>query len=194
MQEIDRSYREVSGLDERRFYKIFYSHVHPFPILVLGQNPGGETDGTDFVASETYFENWEHDFVRFRSTTSYSLAGPMCDLLSNILATRSIDILRQIPVTNVIFRRSRKTESLNVTLTMAAKEAAPFVDRIIGLVNPSCILLISKTAYDLFVRHHCRRKSVTADETSAIFTPNGSEDACISLRAEGFVMAVGRKV
>lgn len=113
MREIDRSYQSTSGLADRRLYKIHYSRIHPFPLL--GQNPGGETDGTDLVASDSYFENWEHDYVCFRNCPQYSLARPMCDLLAATLQTDSIDTLRQIPATNVIFRRSRNTKALNLS-------------------------------------------------------------------------------
>lgn len=193
MRAIDRDYRAASGLQERRHYKIFYSSIHPFPLLVLGQNPGGETDGTDLVASPTFFENWEHDFVHFRHCPAYSLARPMCDLLVQALETQSVDALRQVPVSNVIFRRSRKTKSLNVSLTVAASEAQPFVSRLIKAVNPRCVLLISKTAYDLFARHHCQARSVTEDESPKIYTPNGRNPACIFLRARGFVHALDRE-
>ena len=59
MCDLDHEYRIVSGLNDRRYYEIFYSHLHPLPLLVLGQNPGGETDGTDLVESESFFENWD---------------------------------------------------------------------------------------------------------------------------------------
>jgi hypothetical protein len=88
MRELDRQFRMTSGLNDRRYYKIFYSRLHRFPLLVLGQNPGGETDGTDLVASESFFENWEHDFPCFWNDPNYTLASRMCDLLSQVLATR----------------------------------------------------------------------------------------------------------
>jgi hypothetical protein len=83
MRVMDAAFRKATGLSERRYYKIFYSHIHPFPLLVLGQNPGGETDGTDLVASETCFENWQHDFICSRSNPSYAMAGPMCRVFWN---------------------------------------------------------------------------------------------------------------
>lgn len=192
MHDFDSRYRLASGLDDRRFYKIFYSHVHPFPLLVLGQNPGGETDGTDMAASDSFFENWEHDYVCFRHTADYALARPMCELLSQALDTRSIDALRQVPASNMVFRRSRNTAKLNVSMPAAAKEAKPFIAELIQFVNPRCILLISKTAYDLFVRYQCRIGSVVEDANSKITTPNGASNACIHLQASGYVEALGR--
>lgn len=193
MREIDRDFQAASGLTERRLYKIYYSHIHPFPLLVLGQNPGGETDGTDLAASDSYFENWEHDYVRFRHELGYSLAGPMCKLLACALETSSVDALRQIPATNIIFRRSRNTSRLNLKLHQAAVEAQPFLNRILQAVNPSTVLLISKTAYGLFVRHHCERKSLREDPSSRIFTPNGLREACVFLAARARVSALGRE-
>jgi hypothetical protein len=193
MQVIDRDYRSASGLEDRRYYKIFYSHIHRFPLFVLGQNPGGETDGTDMTASDSFFENWEHDYLRFRLTPEYALAGPASTLLSEVLATRSIDALRQVPTSNLIFRRSRNTGALNVSPNVAAEEARPFVSRLLKIVDPRCILLVSKTAYDLFVRHHCLTGSVVRDGVE-IRTPNGRNAACIFLGATAYVPALDREV
>jgi hypothetical protein len=194
MQQLDHEYRTVSGLTDRRLYKIFYSHLHPFPLLVLGQNPGGETDGTDLAASEAYFNNWEHDFSFFRNDPRYKLAGPMCRLLSESLRTRSIDAIRQVPVTNVVFRRSRNTEALNVSLSEAAKEAHPFIDKILRIVEPRCILFVSNEAYKQFTRRNCRPGSILAEEGSKLFTPNGNVPACVFMRSRGFVEALGVNV
>ena len=40
MRDLDRDYCAATGLRDRRHYKIFYSHIHPFPLLALGQNQG----------------------------------------------------------------------------------------------------------------------------------------------------------
>ena len=179
MQEIDAEFRSRTGISERRFYKIFYSHIHPFPLLVLGQNPGGETDGTDLVASEDFFGSWEHDYLCFRNDSRYALARPMSALLAAALQTNSVDALRQVPASNVIFRRSRNTAALNLSPALAAKESAPTLQRILEVVNPSAILLISNTAYKLFTRNHCVPGSTVEDTHSRIFTPNGNAPACI---------------
>lgn len=194
MQEIDLAYRTASGLADRRYYKIYYSHIHPFPLLVLGQNPGGETNGTDLAASDSFFENWEHDYLRFRNDSRYALARPMCALLAASLETNFIDVLRQVPATNVIFRRSRNTKLLNLSTTNAAREAAPFLREILDAVNPRVVLLISKTAYDLFVRFHCQENSVKEDSEPKIYTPNGKSDACIYLAATAHVLGIEQRV
>lgn len=55
-----------TGITDRGLYKILSSHIHNFPLLVLGYNPGG-TPGADELmsASPSFFQNWEHDYVRF---------------------------------------------------------------------------------------------------------------------------------
>ncbi len=192
MRAIDERYKQATGLSSRPYYKIFYSHIHEFPLLVLGQNPGGETDGTDLVASEGYFENWEHDYVCFRHNSRYALALPICQLLASALNTDSTESLRQVPATNVIFRRSRNTNSLNLSPTKAAAEAEPFLSEIVGLVGPAAVLLISKMAYDLFTKFHCLPGSVVEETESRILTPNGRSNACIYQSAVGFVTTLGR--
>ncbi len=194
MREIELGYRAASGQCDRRHYKIFYSHIHPFPLMTLGQNPGGPVGVTDLTASETYFENWEHDFVLFRNTPEYALARPMSETLASALGTRSVNVLRQIPATNVIFRRSPDTGSLSMSPSAAVIEARPFVSRIISIVSPICIVLSSKNAFDLFTRYHCRRGSVVIDSMPQHFTPNGANRACIYMRARGFVEALGTEV
>lgn len=194
MKEIDVAFRKASGILERRYYKIYYSHIHPFPLLVLGQNPGGETDGTDLSASDTYFENWEHDYVCFRNNSQYTLAKPMCDLLSAVLQTNSVDVLRQIPATNLIFRRSRDTKSLDLSTDKAAAESAPFLRQIIEIVNPCAILIISSTAYKLFKKFHCEHGSVIEAGAPKVFTPNGKSNACIYLSAQARVIGLNRMV
>jgi hypothetical protein len=194
MRAVDEEFRIATGLREKGEYKIYYSHIHAFPLLVLGQNPGGSNDGPSYVASESYFENWEHDFVHFRNTPAYALARPMCDLLEAVLETSSEDVLRQVPVTNVIFRRSPNTETLAIRPLAAARESQAALNRIVQYVAPRAILFISKTAYDLFVKLHCRPGSVQEKEVGQVFTPNGSNQACIFLHARGVVDALQAEI
>ena len=194
MQEIDTEFCRQTGITERRFYKIYYSHIHPFPLLVLGQNPGGETDGTDLAASDSYFENWEHDYLCFRSDSRYALARPMSALLSAVLQTNSVDTLRQVPASNVIFRRSRNTASLNVSPVVAARESAATLQKILKVVNPSAVLLISNTAYKLFTKMHCVSHSIIENVGSRILTPNGTSPACIFQTAQAQVIGLNRSV
>ena len=56
MRRLDIEYQASALVSERRHYKIFYSHIHAFPLLVLGQNPGGAENGENLAASESYFK------------------------------------------------------------------------------------------------------------------------------------------
>jgi hypothetical protein len=192
MQGLEREFQASSGLTERRYYKLFYSHLHPFPLLVLGHNPGGETDGTDLNASDSYYEGWEHDYVRFRRSRDYRLARPMCELLAECLGTRSANTLRQVPATNVIFRRSRDSGGLSVPTGQAVDETRPCLEKIIATVAPEVILLISNGAYNLFTKHYCA--SVRPDPSSEIFTPNGPHDTHLYRAAAARVEVMGRTV
>lgn len=192
MQGLERKFQDRSGLTERRYYKLFYSHLHPFPLLVLGHNPGGETDGTDLNASDGYYEAWEHDYVRFRESPSYPLARPMCELLARCLGTRSANALRQVAATNLIFRRSRDSESLMVSETKAVTESKPCLVEMIRTVAPKVVLLISTDAYKIFIKHYC--VDVKSDPDSQIFTPNGRYPACLYRSATARVVTLGKEV
>lgn len=194
MVRLDTEFRAASGLTDRRFYKIFYSAIAPAPLLVIGFNPGGETDGTDLNASESFYENWEHDYVDFRSYgNAYKLAGRAYDTLAEVLQTSSDDVIRRIPATNVIFRRSRRSSDLNLTTRAAAHESGPVLAEILRAVDPVAILLIGSTAFDSFVVEHCARGSLVVNaEPPELFKPNGASNACMFRSARAHVAALGR--
>ncbi|MFC8596836.1 hypothetical protein [Isoptericola sp. NPDC057191] len=196
MRTLDRDFRAASGLSERRFYKIFYSHIHAFPLLVLGLNPGGTTDGTDLNASSSFYEHGEHDYVDFRHHGSaYSLAGPMYDLLSATLSTTADDDLRQVPATNVIFRRSQSADHLEMKLRTAAHESAPVLCRILQAVDPRAILLLGSSALEQFSAVHCAPGSlIDHTEVPKILTPNGKSFARLLRVVQAHVTALDRTV
>jgi len=196
MRELDAEFRVHSGLSDRRHYKIFYSQVHASPLLVLGLNPGGETDGTDLNASNSFYENGEHDYVAFRHHgRAYSLAGPMWELLSTALGTRSDDELSRVPATNVVFRRSRSSGTLGMPWRDAARESAPVLRSILRAVDPKAILLLGGSAYSLFTAEHCAPGSLAVSSTPAeVTTPNGRGEACIFRSAQAHVIALDRRV
>jgi uracil-DNA glycosylase len=194
MATLDRDFRDATGIRERRHYKIFYSHVHPFPLLVLGQNPGGASDGTDLCASDGFYENWEHDYVHFRADARYRLAGPACDLLASALGASSPEELRRIPASNVIFRRSRNTAGLRLSPARAAEESKPFVERLLQAVDPKAILFFSGGAFDLFMKHHALARSWRPEPAPAITTPNGRSEACLFKEGVARVPTLGREV
>lgn len=194
MVRLDAEFRATSGLTDRRFYKIFYSAIAPAPLLVLGFNPGGETDGTDLNASASFYENWEHDYVDFRSYgDAYKLAGRACDTLAEVLQTSSDDAIRRIPATNVIFRRSRRSSGLGLTTRAASHESAPVLAEILRAVDPVAILLIGSTAFNAFVDEHCVRGSLVVNaEPPELFKANGASDACMFRSGRAHVAALGR--
>lgn len=195
MARLDAEFRAASGLADRRFYKIFYSAIAPAPLLVLGFNPGGETDGSDLNASPTFYENWEHDYVDFRHYGSaYKLAGRAYDTLAEVLQTSSDEALRRIPATNVIFRRSRRSSGLDRSPRAAAQESAPVLAEILRTVDPVAILLLGSTAFNTFVLGHCVPGSLIDNEKPArLFRANGTSDACVFRSASADVAALGRE-
>lgn len=196
MERLETEFRVGSGLTDRRFYKIFYLAIAPAPLLVIGFNPGGETDGTDLNASESFYENWEHDYVDFRGYgKAYTLAGHAYGTLTEALQTSSEDDIRRIPATNVIFRRSRSSSDLGLPDRVAVRESAPVLAEILRAVDPVAILVFGPKAFDAFVGGHCVRGSrVVNAEPPQLFTGNGTSDACMFRSASAHVTALGRDV
>ena len=95
---------------------------------------------------------------------------------------------------NVIFRRSRNTESLNVSPDKAAAESAPFLRQLIEIINPRAVLLISNTAYKLFKKLHCEPGSVKESPAPQVFTPNGRSNACIYISSHARIIGLNRAV
>jgi hypothetical protein len=189
MRQIDSEYQRLSGFRSSRDYKIFNSHIHPFPLLILGWNPGGRSDGTDLSASRTYFEAWEHDYVCFRKDTNYAIAARMCGLLERCLNTGSINALRQVPVTNLIFRRSPESKALRYPETEIAK-SRPGLETIIRHVNPDVLLILGIKTYDQFVKFHC--SDVQEEPEATLFSRNGRDR--IYVRATGAVNCLSRRL
>ncbi|MFH1675464.1 MAG: hypothetical protein ABIC40_00465, partial [bacterium] len=139
-----------------------------------------------------YFENWEHDFVKFRmATKDYKMAQPMCKLLSEALGTQKVNIIRQIPATNLIFRRSSRAAKLKFNTRKAIIEAKPYLERLILKVNPIVILII-RSAYKEFCDYYC--SCVNHEFDSVIKSPCGSNPACIYSSATAFPDILKREV
>jgi hypothetical protein len=190
MAELDHTFMRVSGLTDRRSYKIFYSHVHRFPLMVIGFNPGGSPDQEDlYSASGTYFEHWEHDFVRFRSQSGYPLAKPMFELLSEVVGAQNPILVRHIPVTNVIFHRARGMDGV---AGKYAKEAAPVLSKLLEIVQPLVVLVISKTAYSLFQHLYCVQ--VSDHCADPLTTPNGSSPAVVYTHCSATLRSTDQRV
>ncbi len=162
MADIDRRYRTKSGLTERRYYSIFYSRIDPADAIVLGINPGGDprTWTPELLASQSFYENWEHEYVDCR----YAIQEPMLPFLTSVLGTDA-DGVRRIPKSNLAFRRSVGTDAFKattgMTMTKGQDEAAPFVKEILAFVQPNVIILEGITLMDPFRRLYCSTNADT---------------------------------
>lgn len=192
ISELELAFRRRTGLSDRGRYKILYSHIHRFPLVVLGYNPGGEPGAANLMsASSSFFENWEHDYVRFRNNPRYSLAGPVYALLCRIIGTEDPNVIRQVPATNVIFRRSRNMDGMAGGASLA-RESAATLQTILQVVDPQVVLLISKAAYNLFVRIHC--SGICDRCLDAVTTPNGTSPAVLYTHCTASLRANGKRI
>jgi hypothetical protein len=191
MAAIERSFAEATGLADRGYYKIFYSHIHRFPLLLLGMNPGGTPGAADlFSASNSYCENWEHDFVRFRKEPRYKLAAPVFSFLCQALGTDEVNSIRQIPATNIGFRRSQNTDGIDPATL--AREASATLKRLLVIVDPAVVLFLSKGAFDKFQEFHCENAADRCDD--CVFTPNGRYPAEIYTHCTATLACTGKRI
>lgn len=191
MKALEAEFKSDSGLTDRRLYKIQYSSLHRFPLLALGDNPGGVSGGDDLLESSTFYEDGKHDIVEFRKDPRYHIAPGMFALFAAILNTRDLDAIRRIPYLNVTFRRSQNKAALDLSPAGAARESAPVLSKIIKLVDPSYIL-ITRGGFDHFKKLHMATHVRLDDEP--ITTPNGANMATIFETYEGTLAATGRTV
>ncbi|MBB5730614.1 hypothetical protein [Sphingomonas prati] len=153
MKELDAEYRERSGLRDRRFYSIFYSRIEPSPLMILGINPGGNTDTWSMSPdADEFCSAWQHDYVDER----YEIQAVMQPLLRTVLGIDDA-ILRRIPKTNMVFRRSPGVgrfgeQQEGMQIEHALKEAAPTLERIIRHVSPRAIIFEGLEALAMFNR------------------------------------------
>jgi len=158
MQDLERRYRDTTGLADRSQYKIFYGPIHAADILVLGINPGGNPanmlpNGVDHkdgigigAASAGYYENGENDLLdcNWRENNVLKLLVPL--LGGKREAVRSC-----VVKTNVAFRRSPNVAKIDVQRAMT--EAAPFLTEILEVVHPNLILLTGVKLEDFCSRY-----------------------------------------
>ncbi len=191
MKSLDEDYRQETRLNDREQYKLFYSRIEKCPILILGLNPGGDPESKNLNASDSYFENFEHDYVDFRNNPRYTIARPMYDLLTEALGGASESTIRRIPKTNLIFRRSSRLSKLPMSSRQAASEARPYVERIIRRVMPEIIIIEGSSGFQLF-QPLCRELRET--DQAKVYTPNGKSDACLYRVDVGFVTCLKREI
>ncbi|MFH1559823.1 MAG: hypothetical protein ABID84_00185 [Chloroflexota bacterium] len=197
MLEIEKDFQKRTGLEDRTRYKLFYSHIHAFPAMVLGLNPGGSPDGQLFEARDRYYVKYEHDYLLFRDQAGYALAGEMTSFLSHVLGTRRVDVLRQVPATNVVFRRSPASEAKGrprstfaslhgMNLTSAFVQGRPTLLTILREVNPVLMFVVSPQAWDML-----KTLLSSISETDELSVPNGKNTARLFLKATGVLPILG---
>jgi hypothetical protein len=191
MQELDERFRAASGLKERRYYSIFYSSIQRSPLLILGWNPGGNPENWDEaqLASRTFYENGEHEYV----DCHYKLAVAMRGLLMSVLGMSNAEEIRSIPKSNLIYRRSTGQGTLPLNERAALDECRPFVEEVLLRVSPSHILLEGMTTLEAFESIYCREVAKELDGAS-IVTPNGARQARIYRADSAHVRCLGKLV
>ena len=146
MSEIEKAWKQSTGLTDRSDYSIFYGPLVQSPILVLSANPGGSPDNFKIVD----VTRGEHEYIEGYGPTSQNTGR----LLQQALGVTSAEGIRGIPGSNVIWRRSPTLAELKLSPLQAAREAAPHLREIIAYVKPRIIIFGGSNAFDLFARTH----------------------------------------
>lgn len=179
MREIDREYRERSGLTERRFYSIFYSRIDPSPLMILGINPGGNPAAWAMPpGTDEFCTRWQHDYVDER----YPIQAAMLPLLVSTLGIEP-DLVRRIPKTNMVFRRSASMRDFQaqqggMTMKAAQSEAHPVLQKIIQAVSPRAIIFEGQDALKRFEQSFATRP-LSPSLVPPVTTPNGRHRALV---------------
>jgi uracil-DNA glycosylase len=179
MAELDAQFRQRSRLQERRFYSIFYSRIPPSPLMLLGINPGGNPDTWSMPeGADEFCSAWQHDYVDER----YDIQAAMQPLLKRVLGIDDA-ILRRIPKTNMVFRRSQgvskfREQQGGMSLDRALDESSPVLEQIIRRVSPRAIIFEGHDALAMFNRKF-GTKPLARSLVEPVKTPNGRYPALI---------------
>lgn len=189
MKGLDHRFQLASGLQDRRYYSIFYSRVQPSRVIVIGIKPGGRTDGSHQLASQSFYEDWEHEYVDM----NYRIAEVMRPALMQALEAKSKDELRRVPKTNTFFQRAVGTDDFTgAELSRNAAMCAPFLAEILAYVRPQTIILEGAGARDNLVRYQCRAVEEISDET-VLGMRRGAENRFFR-KERAMLLPVGRSV
>ena len=190
MKQLDANYRRETGLEERRYYSIFYSRIVPSDVVLIGWNPCGnpETWDPSVLASQSWYENGEHEVV----DTDFPNSVGMREFLVSTGIADDQEEIRSIPKTNLIFRRSRDQNSLGLPAGKAAREAQKYVERILSEVQPELIVCEGKTTLEKFEHLYCSDIEIRIDG-KAVYTPNGRSSALIYRADKATVNCLGQK-
>lgn len=148
MKDFEVRFQAASNLLDHRFYSIFYSRIQPAPLMVIGIMPGEPKDGTHQLASQSFYEDWSHEYVDM----NYSIAAIMRPALMKALESADVDVLRRVPKTNTFFHRAVGTDEFTAAERAEnVRMCAPFLAEIIFRVNPRVIVMEGMAARDNLV-------------------------------------------
>lgn len=189
MADVDRRFRAVSGLSDRRDYSIFYSRLQPARVMVIGIKPGGRTDGSHQLASQGFYEDWSHEYVDM----DYRIAAVMRPALMEALGAVSAEGLRGVPKTNTFFHRAVGTDDFTAAeLAQNVRQCAPFLADMLAFVGPDVLVLEGAAARDHVVRHHC--SNIEVDEHSTVFGLRRGAKNRFFRKETAFVGPVDRRI
>ena len=136
-EEIVEDFIQDFGLADRpQDYHVAYSALRPRPVLLVGDNPGGDPENPATIATfKEYYAPGEHEFI----DQDYLLARAMRRLFNEAFEPSGIDVLRGVPVTNASFFRTPRQPPARV-IRQNRERCAPYLWRIVQLVGPSLIV------------------------------------------------------
>ena len=189
MADLDRRFQLASGLRDRRDYSIFYSRLQPARVMVLGIKPGGRRDGTHQMASQTFYEDWAHEYVDM----DYRIAAIMRPTLMRALRATTAEQLRGVPKSNCFFQRTVGTDDFtSAEIRAQAALCAPFVEDMLRFVKPEALILEGAGARDILVRHQCR--DIRENEASRVVGMRRGALNTFFRRESAFMPILGRRV
>lgn len=141
--DIEREFEVKYGIKGRDFYSAFYSVPQKSPVVWINLNPGGTPDNYKILSDEQLAQG-RHEFWHGDGKTSKA-TGQFLQRLFGVTQRK----LRSIQGTNVAWERSKQGSDIN--LALAAKRAAPFLNRYLQFVQPSVLMFGGAEAFRLFV-------------------------------------------
>jgi uracil-DNA glycosylase len=156
---------------ERSLPKVYKSHGHalfspprtvaPYPVLILGTNPGGDGQATVAENLGRRKEHPEaHGYAADKTLRMPPLKGqppPRESTLQKVLTElmRALDLkIENVPATNIVFKHSKSTNQLR--LPEDADECWPAIDFLLNIVRPKLIVAFgnSGTSSYTYLREH----------------------------------------
>jgi hypothetical protein len=166
MSDIESGWQQTTGLVDRADYSIFFSPCVPSPVMVLGANPGGSSSNFTYVDVTL----GQHEYIEGHGPTSQNFGK----LLLSSLDANSMEGIRGVVGTNVIWRRSPHMAELKMTPREAARETSQHLRKVIQYVAPQIVIFGGKSALDLFIASH---GADIVESGDALMGPNGSNSA-----------------